>query len=144
MTVETEIRLRPSSDADASALARIAGPESGQSDLQIMLTASSIEAAGGLSLVAEVDHQVVGHVAIAPDDDERGEVAIAVDAAFRGRGVGQTLLTEAVHWGSHSDLRELWLRVAADNDVATALYEKLGFHAADDLHGVVVMTRPLP
>ena len=144
MSLETEIRLRPSGDSDASALARLAGPEAGQSDLQIMLTGAAIEASGGLSLVAEIDHQVVGHVVVSPDEDDRGEVAVAVDAGFRGRGIGQTLLTEAVHWGSHSDLRELWLRVAAGNDVAASLYEKLGFHVVDDLGDVVVMTRPLP
>ncbi|MGH8017201.1 MAG: GNAT family N-acetyltransferase [Opitutaceae bacterium] len=55
----------------------------------------------GLSFVAEVDGQIVGY-AMAGDDGRRGYLQhVAVDVAYRRRGIAQTLISRC--------LAALWL-----------------------------------
>ncbi|KVC26161.1 GNAT family N-acetyltransferase [Burkholderia pseudomultivorans] len=86
----------------------------------------------GVSLVAEIDGVVVGHLALhAESNPRRRHVAglgMMVDASHHGRGIGSRLLAAAI------DLAENWLNVTrveltvfVDNRAAIALYEKHGF-----------------
>jgi [ribosomal protein S18]-alanine N-acetyltransferase len=52
---------------------------------------------------------------------------IAVAAEARGRGVGRALLAELLVEAERRGVRELFLEVRADNPVARALYESVGF-----------------
>ncbi|WP_306233061.1 ribosomal protein S18-alanine N-acetyltransferase [Agrococcus beijingensis] len=52
---------------------------------------------------------------------------IAVDAEARGRGIGRALLAELLAEAGRRGVRELFLEVRADNPVARALYESVGF-----------------
>ena len=65
-----------------------------------------------------------GHGFVAADIPE---VAIAVVADWRGRGVGRALLTSLVTAARLADERALSLIVSAGNPVARHLYESLGF-----------------
>ena len=54
---------------------------------------------------------------------------LAVRPGQRGRGLGRTLLTYALHWCfNQRQLPEVNLTVRDDNDNARALYESVGFH----------------
>ncbi|MBR8453331.1 GNAT family N-acetyltransferase [Burkholderia multivorans] len=86
----------------------------------------------GVSLVAEVDGAVVGHLALHTEANPRRRHAaglgMMVDASHHGRGVGSRLLAAAI------DLAENWLNVTrieltvfVDNRAAIALDEKHGF-----------------
>ncbi|WP_175816403.1 GNAT family N-acetyltransferase [Burkholderia diffusa] len=86
----------------------------------------------GVSLVAEIDGTVVGHLGLHPELNPRRRHAAAlgmmVDAARHGRGIGGRLLAAAI------DLAENWLNITrleltvfTDNRAAIALYEKHGF-----------------
>nr|WP_057925574.1 GNAT family N-acetyltransferase [Burkholderia ambifaria] len=86
----------------------------------------------GVSLVAELDGSVVGHLALHPEQNPRrrhaASLGMMVDASHHGRGIGGRLLAAAI------DLAENWLNVTrleltvfVDNAVAIALYERHGF-----------------
>jgi len=50
-----------------------------------------------------------------------------LDPAARGRGLARPLVAAAVEWARQRRARTVTLRVAADNVVARAVYESLGF-----------------
>jgi ribosomal protein S18 acetylase RimI-like enzyme len=53
--------------------------------------------------------------------------SVYVDAAFRRRGVAEGLMTAAIMAAHKAGLRYVWLTVAAENENARQLYERLGF-----------------
>ncbi|PFH19148.1 MULTISPECIES: GNAT family N-acetyltransferase [Burkholderia] len=86
----------------------------------------------GVSLVAEIDGTVVGHLGLHPEQNPRrrhaASLGMMVDASHHGRGVGTRLLAAAI------ELAENWLNITrveltvfVDNVAAVALYEKHGF-----------------
>ncbi|ODS54793.1 MAG: GNAT family N-acetyltransferase [Agrobacterium sp. SCN 61-19] len=83
------------------------------------------------SLVAFIDGMVVGDIALWPAKGRRAHVAtlgMGVHDDFTRRGIGRTLLGEAVYIADHwLNLRRLELTVYADNSAAIALYESFGF-----------------
>ncbi|MDQ1391957.1 MAG: hypothetical protein QOF30_934 [Acidimicrobiaceae bacterium] len=56
-----------------------------------------------------------------------GDLGMAVDAAWRGQGVGSALLTAAVAWAGQQSVHKLTLQVWPHNAAAIGLYEKFGF-----------------
>ena len=54
-------------------------------------------------------------------------VGMAVDAPWRGRGVGSQLLAAAIDWGRGRGAHKVSLKVFPHNFAALALYEKFGF-----------------
>ncbi|ALX14773.1 GCN5 family acetyltransferase [Burkholderia cepacia JBK9] len=94
----------------------------------------------GVSLVAEIDGTVVGHLGLHPEPNPRRRHAaglgMMVDATRHGHGIGSRLLAAAI------DLAENWLNVTrleltvfADNRAAIALYEKHGFRIEGESPG---------
>jgi ribosomal protein S18 acetylase RimI-like enzyme len=53
--------------------------------------------------------------------------SVYVDAAYRGLGVAEGLMTEAVARARQAGLRYVWLTVATSNESARRLYRRLGF-----------------
>lgn len=93
-------------------------------------------ARGVQTLVAEVDGEVAGYAELAPGAGGDVEVAMfGLHAAFRGRGLGGWLLTEAVRraWALHPDgTRRVWLHTSSlDAPHALANYEARGFRVYD-------------
>ena len=84
-----------------------------------------------------------GRYVVAVDDDGDGGVlgyaglravgvegdiqTIAAAAHARGRGVGRAMLEELLAEAERRGVRELFLDVRVDNDVARGLYESVGF-----------------
>jgi RimJ/RimL family protein N-acetyltransferase len=56
-----------------------------------------------------------------------GEIGMAVDQAWRGRGVGSALMAAAVEWAGGQGLHKLALQLWPHNVAARRLYEKFGF-----------------
>ena len=52
---------------------------------------------------------------------------IAVHPDFRGRGIGEALVMEAIRRGGHAGSKWIHLEVRAGNEQAQALYRKCGF-----------------
>lgn len=89
-------------------------------------------ATNSIFLVAEVNGEIVGAL-----DCKGGKrqatrhsaiVGISVSQTWRGQGVGNALMTQAVAWAKQSGIvRRLELYVYARNQAAIALYRKFGF-----------------
>jgi ribosomal-protein-alanine N-acetyltransferase len=74
-------------------------------------------------IVAVVDQRVVGFLVFREAADEREVLNLAVDPAFRRRGVAATLLCAALR----SSPGRWFLEVRASNRAARELYRKVGF-----------------
>lgn len=78
-------------------------------------------------LVAEAAGEIVGSIHVSPSKHGFGEIGMAVQREWRGRGVGTALMVAAIDWARDHGLHKLSLSVFAHNDAAVALYRKLGF-----------------
>ena len=82
---------------------------------------------GGLSLVAESEGRVAGHLIGRHTQDGDGEVGLIVGSGFRRQGLGEALMNASVAWARLAGITKLTLSVFSDNEPAIALYQKLGF-----------------
>ncbi|RQS31641.1 GNAT family N-acetyltransferase [Burkholderia sp. Bp8992] len=94
----------------------------------------------GVSLVAEIDGTVVGHLGLQFEPNPRRRHAaglgMMVDAARHGHGIGSRLLAAAIDLAENwLNLTRLELTVFTDNRAAIALYEKHGFQIEGESPG---------
>ncbi len=88
---------------------------------------------GVYSLVACVDHEVIGHLGLYtyPHQPRRrhvGQLGMAVQDDYQGKGVGTVLMEAAIDLADNwLNLTRLELEVFVDNDSGMRLYEKFGF-----------------
>ena len=73
------------------------------------------------AVVALVDETVVGSVSWRSDQDECWHLELAVDPAWRRRGIGSRLLLEVARVARQADAAELLVRTAADNQAVLPL-----------------------
>jgi len=103
-----------------------------------------LQAATGTLLVAEDIRTVdlLGSVALVTVRSPFAELAsalraeisaLAVDAAARGRGIGQALVQECMRRSAAMGLEETALSTQAEMAAARSLYERIGFHRRHDL-----------
>jgi ribosomal-protein-alanine acetyltransferase len=59
--------------------------------------------------------------------DQREILTFCVDPALRRQKIGELLIWHAITDAQHSACNKVFLEVAADNDPACKLYQKLGF-----------------
>lgn len=84
-------------------------------------------------LVAEVDGEVVGYVTVRPPTPLESNAhvqqiqGLAVDRAFRRRGIGRALVEAAMTEARRRSARKISLRVLATNPGAQQLYRSCGF-----------------
>jgi ribosomal-protein-alanine N-acetyltransferase len=87
--------------------------------------------------------------------DEAEILTVAVDSAWRGKGVGRALLSEILRQAAYAGARSMFLEVEEGNAAALALYRRLGFARIGERPGyyrrrdgsralAVVMRRGLP
>ena len=84
------------------------------------------------TLVAEAEGKVVGHVTLfltnKVRDRHSAAIAIAVHPDSHGKGVGKSLMSEALNQADNwLNLVRVELEVHSDNLSAVSLYEKVGF-----------------
>ena len=60
-------------------------------------------------------------------DDWLGLHELAVDPAYRRRGLATALVADLLEWGAERGATTAWLHVEVDNSAALALYDALGF-----------------
>lgn len=81
--------------------------------------------------VAEVDDEIVGRLSVGRDPHPASrhvaDLGLMVAAGFRRRGIGRSLLEQAVAWAREVGVRKLELHVFPHNEAAIALYENFGF-----------------
>ncbi|MBW3552882.1 MAG: ribosomal protein S18-alanine N-acetyltransferase [Gemmatimonadetes bacterium] len=91
--------------------------------------------------VAEVEGRVVGYTAVwvVLDQAELGD--IAVDEAWRGKGIGQRLMAAVFDLVREQGVRELYLEVRVSNEGARRLYDRHGFRLVGRRPGYYVRPR---
>lgn len=77
--------------------------------------------------VAAEEDAVMGYLVLSTVLDEGSIDNVAVDPAFRRRGVGDALVADAIRRGREQALAFLTLEVRSGNEAALRLYEKHGF-----------------
>jgi RimJ/RimL family protein N-acetyltransferase len=79
-----------------------------------------------VSFLAEADGQVIGALGA---QIRRGlaELGMMVDARWRGRGVGSSLMEACIAWAREHGAHKIVLTVWPHNTAARALYRKYGF-----------------
>jgi diaminopimelate decarboxylase len=82
-------------------------------------------------VVAVEGGRVIGHLYIQRDEHpvtrHVATLGIAIEAAWRSRGVGSLLMSEAVRWARGNAIEKIVLSVYPHNAAAVALYRKFGF-----------------
>ncbi|HEU5100316.1 MAG TPA: GNAT family N-acetyltransferase [Roseiflexaceae bacterium] len=80
-------------------------------------------------VVAEIDEILVGVAALRVEEWNRRAALrhIYVDAAYRGHGIGRTLIEDVVRVGRERQARCLWLDTQNINYPAIQFYLRLGF-----------------
>lgn len=84
-------------------------------------------APGGPAL-ADREPRIAGYVGVALGDTEAWINNIAVDAAYRRRGVARMLMDDALARARAAGAKALYLEVAVDNVPAQRLYDAYGFY----------------
>lgn len=59
--------------------------------------------------------------------DDTAEIAVYVEASFRGKGIGRKLADEIIRLGKEAGLHTLISRIAEGNEASLRLTESLGF-----------------
>lgn len=78
-------------------------------------------------LVLEMDNRVVGYCGVWIVIDEAHVTNVAVLPAYRGRKLGEALLSKLMSIAREMGARSMTLEVRVTNHVAQSLYRKLGF-----------------
>jgi ribosomal protein S18 acetylase RimI-like enzyme len=87
-----------------------------------------IVAKGGSVIMAIMDNEAVGTVAVKPLNDTRWELMkLAVDPKHRGKGIGERLTREAMTRARKRGAKTLYLETSRILEPAVRLYKKLGF-----------------
>ncbi len=88
---------------------------------------------GGEIIVAELDGEIVGCLALLPLEEGRVELAkMTVDEAVRGRGIGLALLDQAVITSAAMGAETIWLESNTMLQAAIRLYQRAGFEKLDE------------
>ena len=83
---------------------------------------------GGQVFFAVSDREVAGTVAMIPYEEDAFELTkMAVDPAFRGRGMGDLLMQACIDFARASDRRRIILESNTKQVAAIQLYRKFGF-----------------
>ncbi|MGC4378793.1 ribosomal protein S18-alanine N-acetyltransferase [Fictibacillus sp. Mic-4] len=78
-------------------------------------------------LIIEVDFKPVGYCGVWVVIDEAHITNIAILPEYRGQGLGEAILAQALRLAKRYGARKLSLEVRVSNSVAQSLYRKLGF-----------------
>ena len=129
---DSTVVIRPALDGDRVPMATLFAAVAEERDGIATEPPVDVEAraAGWLldgTLVAVADGAIVGSLHIHASRHGFGDLGMAVDRAWRGRGVGSALLAAGIEWARERDLHKLTLAVFPHNNAAIALYEKFGF-----------------
>ena len=77
---------------------------------------------------ADLDGRIVGQIKMVPWWNKFAYVEeLSVDTPFRGRGIGQVLMTRAIEWAKSQGFPGITLETQTNNVRACLLYERCGF-----------------
>jgi ribosomal protein S18 acetylase RimI-like enzyme len=157
----SEFAVRPAQAGDARAMAELFAAVAQERDgiateppVDIQERAALFARTVSGSVVAVAGGHVVGLLHVAASRHGFGEIGMAVDRDWRGRGVGSALVQAAIEWARGAGLHKLCLEVFPHNTAGIALYHRAGFteegrrvaqyrRASGELWDAIVMGRAL-
>jgi L-amino acid N-acyltransferase YncA len=157
----TEFTIRPAQVADARAMAELFAAVAAERDGIATEPPVDIEERTPVfartisgSVIAAAGGRVVGLLHVEASRHGFGELGMAVDRDWRGRGVGSALVQAAIDWARGAGLHKLCLEVFPHNAAGIALYRRSGFteegrrvaqyrRASGELWDAIVMGKPL-
>jgi len=86
-------------------------------------------------LVAETHQGILGYMIIRIISGKGHIIALAVDGAIRGKGVGSNLLKKAIEYFKSRSAKGAWLEVRPSNNSALKFYGKRGFQPLHIIKG---------
>lgn len=86
---------------------------------------------GGCDVLAWHEDECVGHATLVPDCEGAYELAIFVVSEYQRAGIGSRLMEGLLGHGQAEGVERVWLTVERWNEVAMALYRKVGFETSD-------------
>ena len=108
----------------------------------VHLWAQNIKAGLSVTVLAEIDGEVVGYASMHNDQvswqRHLGELRIQVGQAYRGCGLGGALGKEIFAIASDLGVEKIVAQMTADQRQAIALVERSGFRHEAVLHGFVI------
>lgn len=128
MTAEAGLRIRTATDADLDAIMALERAAFPASAWERATMRAEIASEWGRYLIAvDDDGRALGYAGLRAVGVEGDVQTIAVAGDARGRGIGRALLAELLAEAGRRGVRELFLEVRADNEVARGLYASAGF-----------------
>ncbi|MEA3342106.1 MAG: GNAT family N-acetyltransferase, partial [Chloroflexota bacterium] len=127
---ETNARLRPVADADIPAIVAVDRAAFTPHWQHSEDTIHRWAAASSCFIVAEVDGSVVGYVEGRLRLPDAHLNRIALHPAHQGRGIGASLLRDALRAFWQNEARQVSLNTQADNHFSRRLYRRFGFESA--------------
>jgi len=85
----------------------------------------------GQSILAFHDGRLVGHDAFLLIDQQEPELIVFIDSPYQNSGLGTELCRQAMAYAANNGHLALRLHVDADNEIALAVYNSLGFVEID-------------
>ncbi len=102
------------------------------------------------SLVIEYEGKVIAYAIAAKEGKRLHLLNFAVHPSYRGMGLGKLLLDRIIRLAKMKNLKEVYLEVEHDNEIAKNLYKKMGFKEVKVIKGyypwgkdAIVMVRRL-
>lgn len=144
MRLET-ITIRPIQSKDDRRMAQIlrdalvehdaAKPGTAYFDSSTDALTAFFEVSNAGYFVAEINDVIVGGVGIYPTEGLPSGVCelvkMYIDAAYRGKGIGQQLIAHATAFAQHVGYSEIYLESMPELQKAVSIYEHLGFMHLD-------------
>ena len=113
--------------------------------VSLRLVRSLVCPPGGWSIVAEQGDEVVGHGCAGPLSPDRVEVALLVDDAFQGTGIGTRLLRDLASTAGERGFRSLMCSIEPDNESVLPTVRRAGLDGMlSFVDGVLEIEVPLP
>jgi [ribosomal protein S18]-alanine N-acetyltransferase len=127
-TTDAGIRIRTATAADLDAVMALEQAAFPASAWERETMRAEIASEWGRYLIAvDGDGRALGYAGLRAVGVEGDVQTIAVAEGARGRGIGRALVAELLAEAGRRGVRELFLEVRADNEVARGLYASVGF-----------------
>jgi ribosomal-protein-alanine N-acetyltransferase len=97
----------------------------------------------GPIFVAHVDGMLAGYLSLLLAADSATVARLGVDPAWQGRGIGHTLLWEAMRLAQQAGAPRALLNTQATNQRSQQLYRRFGFRPTGESFNVFVLDLPL-
>nr|WP_284040297.1 GNAT family protein [Sphingobacterium sp. lm-10] len=101
---------------------------------------SFIEKENSLQLVAVYEDQIIGNIELTGSSRKvmahSAMIGMGMIGGWRNSGLGTALIRAVIDWAQQSPVLELlWLQLYSENELALALYRKMGFVDAGLIKG---------